>query len=264
MKFRILSDLHIEFNEFVIPPDDDDINTVLILAGDCYLFKRHAGYALFLEMCSKQFKHVVLVPGNHEYFGTNIHRGSKKVRAHLSDISNISILEKETLVLDGVAIIGATLWADFDRDELVRFQAQEVMNDYRKIRHGPVDRPWLKKLHSLDTLAMHIEHRKFIFDRVVYYKEMGLKTVVVSHHGPTNKSIADRFIGDSINGAYVSDLSEQILDTGPNLWVHGHVHNNFDYTVGATRVVCNPRGYYHSVYGVENGAFDEMFTVVVK
>ena len=27
------------------------------------------------------------------------------------------------------------------------------------------------------------------------------------------------------------------------LWIHGHVHNNFDYMIGDTRVICNPRGY---------------------
>jgi hypothetical protein len=27
------------------------------------------------------------------------------------------------------------------------------------------------------------------------------------------------------------------------LWTHGHTHDPFDYMVGKTRVVCNPRGY---------------------
>jgi hypothetical protein len=27
------------------------------------------------------------------------------------------------------------------------------------------------------------------------------------------------------------------------LWTHGHMHDDFDYTIGTCRVVCNPRGY---------------------
>jgi hypothetical protein len=27
------------------------------------------------------------------------------------------------------------------------------------------------------------------------------------------------------------------------LWTHGHTHEDFDYMIGTTRVVCNPRGY---------------------
>ena len=44
-------------------------------------------------------------------------------------------------------------------------------------------------------------------------------------------------------GSY-SDLSEFILDRpGIKLWTHGHTHENFDYMIGSTRIVCNPRGY---------------------
>ena len=28
-----------------------------------------------------------------------------------------------------------------------------------------------------------------------------------------------------------------------DLWLHGHVHDSFDYRVGRCRVICNPRGY---------------------
>jgi hypothetical protein len=27
------------------------------------------------------------------------------------------------------------------------------------------------------------------------------------------------------------------------VWTHGHTHETFDYMVGTTRIVCNPRGY---------------------
>ena len=47
-----------------------------------------------------------------------------------------------------------------------------------------------------------------------------------------------------MNGAYSSDLSEFIMDHPQiKLWTHGHTHDKFDYLVGNTRVVCNPRGY---------------------
>jgi len=47
-----------------------------------------------------------------------------------------------------------------------------------------------------------------------------------------------------MNGAYHSDLSEFILDHPQiKLWTHGHTHHPFDYMIGGTRIVCNPRGY---------------------
>lgn len=48
-----------------------------------------------------------------------------------------------------------------------------------------------------------------------------------------------------MNGGFVSSLEDQFLGHGYNipLWFHGHVHNSFDYNIGGTRVLTNPKGY---------------------
>ena len=46
-----------------------------------------------------------------------------------------------------------------------------------------------------------------------------------------------------------------------DLWIHGHTHNNFDYEVNGTRVVCNPRGDPHPLGGWENRTFDPRLLV---
>ena len=51
-----------------------------------------------------------------------------------------------------------------------------------------------------------------------------------------------RFL-DEKSGSFVSDLSEMIEKHKPAVWVHGHLHQTYDYEVGETRIVCNPRGY---------------------
>ena len=46
--------------------------------------------------------------------------------------------------------------------------------------------------------------------------------------------------------------------TAPALWIYGHAHDSFDYTVnGVTRVVANPRGYtsQHRDENPENSEF---------
>jgi hypothetical protein len=71
------------------------------------------------------------------------------------------------------------------------------------------------------------------------------KFVVVGHHAPSKLSTKPRYQDDvMVNGAYSSDLSEFILDRPQiKVWTHGHTHHNFDYMLGSTRIVCNPRGY---------------------
>lgn len=87
-------------------------------------------------------------------------------------------------------------------------------------------------------------------------------TVVVTHFAPTPRSIAARFEDSSINAAFVSDLTEKILRWQPDLWLHGHTHDSFDYRVGRTRIVCNARGYAKDGQ-VENTQFDPEFTIEI-
>jgi hypothetical protein len=72
-----------------------------------------------------------------------------------------------------------------------------------------------------------------------------LPVVVVTHHSPSKLSTKPKYQHDTImNGAYSSDLSDFILDNPQiKVWTHGHTHDFFDYMVGSTRVICNPRGY---------------------
>lgn len=75
---------------------------------------------------------------------------------------------------------------------------------------------------------------------------------------PHPGSVAARFARDSLTPAFVSHLSDLIERRQPALWVHGHTHDCFDYRVGATRIVCNPKGYGPMRPGkpLENRAFD--------
>jgi Icc-related predicted phosphoesterase len=82
--------------------------------------------------------------------------------------------------------------------------------------------------------------------------------VVVTHHAPHPLSVHPRYAGSALNASFASDLSEMMELWQPELWVHGHVHDTFDYVVRNTRVVCNPRG-----YGTENPAFDPALVVEI-
>lgn len=72
-----------------------------------------------------------------------------------------------------------------------------------------------------------------------------------------------RFDGDDLSPCYISDLTH--LPGRSTLWIHGHVHDSFDYAVEGTRVVANPRGYITSKKRgtPENEAFDPALLVQV-
>jgi hypothetical protein len=101
-----------------------------------------------------------------------------------------------------------------------------------------------------------IQHRKTLqYIKTIVQEKHNEKFVVVGHHAPTKLSVKPRYQNDTLmNGAYSSDLTEFILDHPQiKVWTHGHTHDVFDYMIGTTRVVCNPRGYV----GYERGPQEE-------
>ena len=114
--------------------------------------------------------------------------------------------------------------------------ARKNMNDFVLIKKEDGTR-----LMPEETVDQFQESKKYIFDALA--NAGGNKTVVVTPHGVSPRSIHEKFRGDSLNYAFMTDISNEIIEHGPNLWVHGHTHNSFDYTLGRTRVVVNPYGY---------------------
>ena len=78
------------------------------------------------------------------------------------------------------------------------------------------------------------------------------KNIVITHHAPSIKSIPLEFKEDAISSAYASDLESFILEYNPHYWIHGHIHQPITYTVGETKIICNPHGYIDEKYNGYN------------
>ena len=60
-------------------------------------------------------KHILYVPGNHEYYGADIDRTRKQLAEECARYG-ITLLDTDAIVIDDVHFIGATLWTDFLRN----------------------------------------------------------------------------------------------------------------------------------------------------
>ena len=259
MKIKVVSDLHLEFSEVDIPNNGCD---TLILSGDILLAEclhdfpadtddtliqssRHAQairFRNFLKYCSEDFPHVIYVAGNHEFYHGKFYQGIDTLREECSAFPNVHFLENNSVTIDDIIFVGGTLWTNCNnRDSLTMWGLHQRMNDYAIIKN---DRDGYRRLSTADTVQRHDQTLDYI-ETVVANASPDKKVVVVGHHAPSIKSIHPRYLNDrEMNGGYYSALDDFILKY-PNiaLWTHGHVHNPFDYMVGNTRVVCNPRGY---------------------
>ncbi len=249
MLIRLASDLHLEFGSFSFPKMEGDDQTTLVLAGDIHVDKgsRIKDELLpFITECSKQFKFIIIICGNHEFYHGSLIATPIKIRETLAHLKNVYFLDNESVAIDDVLFVGSTLWTDFNkRDPLVMHAAGYGMNDYKIIRTGTAAEPFKRPASPNDTLMLHDKAKQYVFDTIKNEKPKYRKVVLVVHQAPTWQSIHEMFTGDMLNGAFASDLSNEILDTEPDLIIHGHTHTNFDYMVGYyTRVICNPRGYW--------------------
>ena len=230
MKLHILNDLHVEFDDFIVPETDAD---VVILAGDI-------GVGVSgLEWAAERVtdKPVIYIAGNHEYYHHDI-RLIEQLKANVTE--NIHVLDNDELIIDGTRFLGCTLWTDFGLNGKVEeFNAMRYagssMSDFFVIS---IDG---ERFKPQDSVSIHERSRQWLSDRLD--ESFPGETVVVTHHAPSSLSMHPRYEGNALNPAFMSNLEFLMGEDRVGLWVHGHTHDSFDYEVYGTRVVCNPRGY---------------------
>lgn len=278
MKVSVASDVHLEFGDLIIK--NNDAADVLILSGDICVAEdigrpdpnnfmegaRSDRIVDFFKRCSFQFPHVIYVLGNHEHYHGDFATTADRIRSMLASnlLSNVYLLDNEIRIIDDVTFIGGTLWTDMNgRDPATLYHMTSMMNDFRAVKNSKrtvryrsyehtngvdsgkraVFNERVAKFSPDDAADEHDLFRAYIQHMVQGRPDQ--KFVVVGHHAPSRLSTHARYQHNTImNGGYSSNLDEFILDHPQiRLWTHGHTHHNFDYMIGSTRIVCNPRGY---------------------
>lgn len=262
MKIAVTSDIHLEFGPIDLRNTDNA--DVLILSGDICVAKdlfafndgneRSDRIHAFFQGCCSEFKHVVYVAGNHEHYHGDFAKTIPHLKEHLGYLVNLHILDKECATINDTLFVGGTLWTDMNKEDgITLMHMKGMMNDFRLVSNSNRE-----TFFRDDDGNSQVRTARFTpDDAVVDHKEMleylklmvsgknDQKIVVVGHHAPSKMSTHPRYKDEDImNGGYSSDLSEFILDHPQiKLWTHGHTHEDFDYLIGSTRIVCNPRGY---------------------
>lgn len=263
MLIRLFSDIHLDFDvkhglDIWQPnhlPNDHEMT--LVIAGDLWYEANWAKPTSnllsqnepWIVTMSKRFKHVVLVLGNHDYWTVTYEReftlkdNVETCRKLIADLglTNVHLLEQSAVVLDGVKFVGGVLWTSMKKGGL-KFRARSVNNtDYTFIRFGP-------KRERLDADDVYEVHRQTVrsIHRLAVRDNPDQRLVVLTHMAPSFQSIDSMYHTSAEynrNFFYFSDLERTALATKADFWFHGHIHKSADYSIGDTRVLCNPRGY---------------------
>ena len=230
MRIQVMSDLHFEYHadrgaSWIEGLDPSDVD-VLILAGDIAEIARgdlHFALQRFTEL----YQSVIFVPGNHEYYGSDIAEASQALDQMNSRYEHLHILRGESVVISGQRFIGATLWFT-DREDDSHAIWKTRLNDFKRIEGG--FEPWVYQRAAVES--------KYLAETVTE------GDVVVTHHIPSRRGVAPRW-QNSIEGFgrfFVHELPEDLV-TKARLWCHGHGHDSVESVVGKHRLLANPFGY---------------------
>ena len=262
MKIAICSDLHLEFGDLYLA--NEEHADVLILGGDIFvatdleqfLYDESASliaatssqkaradrYFNFVRRCLEEFNTVIFIMGNHEHYHGDYATTAKIIKNTFGAFNNFYFLDKDHVIVNDVLFYGGTLWTDMNgEDPTTMHRIRMMMNDFNCVKNTGDEGK--KVFMPQDAVDDHYAFRRGLDAVLEQYPNMS--TVVVGHHAPSKASTHPRYKHETLmNGAYSTNLDDFILDRRQiKLWTHGHTHEDFDYMIGTTRIVCNPRGY---------------------
>jgi ankyrin repeat protein len=222
-------------------------------------------YRDFLVRLSKKYTYVFVLFGNHEYYHSTTRQALAVIESVSQEFPNIIWLRAgHPFEVEGVKIIGDTLWSHISDDELEAVGSH--LSDYRHIdivEEGGVKR----KLSVNDTLAWHKEQLSFIKEEIEKSRKKNQPVVVMTHHAPlirlgvTNPGLWESAEAE-INSAFCTDLSG-LFGSPVAAWLYGHTHWNHHMVVQDTLIAANQGGYIFGEHPTLPTNYDPKFTVRV-
>lgn len=239
VKLRYISDIHLEFlKKFPKFKCDDYDNETLLLLGDIgHLNSKN--YIDFIEYCSKNFKNVVLVYGNHEYYGTDKDLPIEEV-INIDYPVNVHTLNNDVIYLNKITntiethikencikLIGTTLWSN------VTNHMSYLLNDYNYIYTNDGG----SKLSVFKVREMFEVNKKFILNEI---NEM--KCIVLTHHG-THEICNGQYAGSNTSSGYYTHIPEIYENKNVIACINGHLHTNVNTEINGIKILSNCVGY---------------------
>ena len=248
MRFQYISDVHLEiwpaadpkhpkceeFYKTIVKPEAH----YLILAGDICSKTCSDRLEPFLEYCSNNWRSVIYVAGNHEYYtiAMTMESVDNWFRETCSKYLNIHYLQCEELHLDEKhVILGCTLWSKID--SRIPWSALKSMNDFRRILVAP-GQPLTPETYN----ELHENHKKWLMATVKKRLVEDKVVIVVTHHVPTSLLLDSKYSGDPLNCCFASEVARE-MDIGPHAWFYGHTHITAMNHLNGTLYYINAIGY---------------------
>ena len=162
MRIWIFSDLHRDLSGAPWTPGHIPEADVAVVAGD--VGQGLADTILWLGQAIRPIMPVVVVPGNHEFYGSAVDE-ERALGRRAAERHGVTLLDDDTVEIGGVAFSGGTLWTDYGIDgagnrRRAMAAAQAGLNDHRCI--ATTRNPGWRTFRPGDAAALHAASRAFL------------------------------------------------------------------------------------------------------
>lgn len=251
-------------------------------------------FVRLLSELRSRFRSVTFVPGNHEYYVCiDKDSGDRVISPSLVDSvlralclrTGVTFLQKGETRIDGVRVLGCTLWAPYKDWDAAQTNDTRYVASLRSIQAAHADHfAWL--MDKLRMIDRHADAKDDDDDAL-----LTTTTLVMTHHPPIQgnnscyyadflQSLQDRIcaveeedtVGDAATTGTTTDAEDaedDAEDTEPPLpmclkryahtWVCGHVHANVDDDTYGTKVFSCCHGYPSELREREEAPTPKMF-----
>lgn len=257
IQFDLISDIHLDFwvenssnhqkhdrklEDFIKCILPERTNNTLVVAGDLGHYNKQN--LKLLEKLKRHYKHILLVPGNHDYYlvSKSIKNKYKRnsinryfeMKSMAEQLEGVFFLDGNQVVLDGIVFGGCGMWYDFE------YGLKKLNSDWDRIYNN-----W--KLISNDAVLIEGLPRRteamFKEEKAKLQNILDKSDVVITHIAPDWSSVpADKEM-ELFNSFYYFDGSEYFQILNGRIWCFGHLHRRMDYQNKGCRFINGSLGY---------------------
>tara|TARA_Y100000780_G_scaffold179369_1_gene164800 strand:- start:103691 stop:104416 length:726 start_codon:yes stop_codon:yes gene_type:complete len=225
MKVQVFSDLHLE--HYKSYPKLQSYCDILILNGDIGNYKKK-NFKNFITYCSENWKHVIFVLGNHEYYKFNVKLANQLYTKFFETFENVYLLIDDSITIDNYVFIGSTYWTK------TTSEIQYTINDFTNI----------KRFTYSQYIELHKQNENFIKTSINDNKTSDKKIILVTHFPPyyfdtKNKyKSTPQYIKNYFGNSFPIELLKHI-----DIWIFGHTHSSEQFITHDTQFISNQLGY---------------------
>jgi hypothetical protein len=241
LAFDLISDLHVDTWNGSFDWTGMATSMVCVVAGD--ISRDRDTVIKTLEHLGQCYRAVLYIDGNdeHRYSLDDLGESYRTLSEAIEKIPNVTYLQDNVCIVDGVAFLGTNAWWTFDLDPNIDYdQSRAWFRERYQINETEVNAVEAMAFNDYAYLAKSVE-------RLQTHQDVK-KIVLVTHTVPSvelvdhDPELFGTYRLNCTGNSHILKVFKNDTERKISTWCFGHYHNDVDNLIVGVRFVNNCRG----------------------